>query len=98
MLYEALLAAGFFALAMPFGFLTRRAKNSQLSAAKKWPLVLAIVHTPVVPLILLVKLAEVSVDFEILLVAVVLGGHATGVLIHRRIFPKPAAAATPATP
>ncbi len=84
MLFEALLAGGFFALAMPFGYLSRRVKGSRLDALKKWPLFLGVVHAPVIPLILLVKLSEMSVEFEVALVAVVLLGHAAGVLVHRQ--------------
>jgi len=83
-LVEALLAAGFFALAMPFGYLSRKVKGSSLKAVKKWPLFLGVVHAPVVPLILLVKLAEVSLELEVALVAVVLLGHTAGVLVHRQ--------------
>lgn len=82
-LFEALLTGGFFALALPFGYLSRRVKGSRLDAVKKWPLFLAVVHAPVVPLILLVKLSEMSVELEVALVAVVLLGHAAGVLVHR---------------
>jgi hypothetical protein len=98
MLFEAALAAGFFALAIPFGFLSRRVRASKLDAVKKWPLFLLIVHTPVFPLIALVKLAEVSFDFELVLVVVVLAGHTAGVLVHRFLRGKPAPGAAPATP
>lgn len=97
-LYEALLAAGFFALAIPFGFLSRRVKNSTLTAVKKWSAFLGVVHAPVVPLIVFVKLVSVSVELELLLVAVVLAGHAAGVLAHRRRNPRPGPAAAPALP
>jgi hypothetical protein len=97
-LFEALLCAGFFALAIPFGFLSRRVKQSKLSAVKKWPLFLGIVHTPVLPLIAFVKVFEVTIEFELLLVAVLLSGHTAGVLLHRRLVPKAAPAAVPASP
>lgn len=96
MLLEALLAAGFFALAFPFGYLSRRAKGSKLDAVKKWPLFLALVHAPIVPLILLVKLSQVSGELEVALVAVILLGHTAGVLVHRQRNPRPASLQQPA--
>ncbi len=98
MLFEALLTGGFFALALPFGYLSRRVKGSKLDAMEKWPLFLGVVHAPVVPLILLVKLAEVTVELEVVLVAVVLLGHAAGVLVHRQRNPVPAGATGGAGP
>lgn len=96
MLLEAFLTVGFFALAIPFGYLSRTVKRSELPAFKKWPLFLGVVHTPVLPLILFVKLSEVTIEFEVLLVAVVLLGHLTGVLAHRQRRAVLARAAAPA--
>jgi hypothetical protein len=95
-LLEALVAAGFFALAIPFGYLSRIVKRSSLDAYRKWPLFLGVVHTPVVPLIAYVNLVEVTLESELLLVAVVLSGHATGVLVHRQRAALLARAAAPA--
>jgi len=80
---EALITAGFFALAVPFGYLSRTVKRSSLPPAKKWPLFLGVVHTPVLPLIAFAKLGDLTFEFEALLVAFVLTGHATGILVHR---------------
>ena len=98
MLTEALITAGFFLLAIPFGFLSRRVKQSKLPAMQKWPVFLGVVHTPVVPLILFVKMMEVTFEFELVLVAIVLLGHTTGVLIHRRVKGIAAVAAVAAAP
>ena len=84
MLLEALAAVGFFAAAVPFGYLSRTVKQSAMPAVKKWPVFLGLVHTPVFPLIVFVKLVEVSIEFELLLVGLVLLGHLAGVLLHRQ--------------
>jgi len=90
-LLEAATAAGFYALAIPFGYLSRRVKG-WTPAWKKWTAFLGLVHTPVVPLIIFVRMAHPPLEYELLLVAVLLSGHATGVLAWR--LRKPAAAAS----
>ncbi len=92
MLAEAATAAGFFALAIPFGYLSRRVRGWE-PPAKKWAVFLGLVHTPVVPLIVYVKLAAPPWEFEALLVAVVLCGHVAGVLAHRALATRAASAA-----
>lgn len=84
MLLEALAALGFFAAAVPFGYLSRTVKQSAMPAVKKWPTFLGLVHAPVVPLIIFVKLEDVAIEFELLLVGLVLLGHLAGVLLHRQ--------------
>jgi hypothetical protein len=95
-LLEAALAAGFFALSVPFGYLSRRVKNGALVPAKKWSLFLGVVHAPVLPLIVIAKLGIVGGEFELLLAGLILAGHATGVLAHRRYSVKPAPTAAAA--
>ena len=86
MLLEAALAVGFYLLAIPFGYLSRRVKRSALDAYRKWPLFLGVVHVPVLPLIVFARLARPEFDFELALVGVVLLGHLTGVLAYGRRF------------
>ena len=83
MLLEAALAAGFFLLAVPFGFLSRIVRR-RLTGWSKWPAFLGAVHAPVVPLIVFVRLASPTFEFELSLVAFVLLGHTAGVLASRR--------------
>lgn len=82
MLLEASLLAAFFLLAIPFGFLSRIVRR-RLTGWTKWPAFLGVVHAPVVPLIVFVRLADPAWEFELALVAFVLLGHATGVMAHR---------------
>ena len=98
MLLEAALAGGFFALAIPFGYLSRSVKRGTLAPVKKWPLFLGVVHAPVVPLIVLAKLDLVAGEFELLLVALILAGHTAGVLAHRWKWPSSTPAAAAAQP
>ncbi len=84
-LFEAAVAVGFFALAVPFGYLSRTVKQSAWAQVKKWSVFLGLVHAPVVPLIVFVKWSDVSIEFELLLVALVLCGHVAGILAHRQI-------------
>jgi len=83
-LVEAALALGFYLLAIPFGYLSRRVKRSSLDPYRKWPLFLGVVHTPVLPLIIFARLAHPEFDFELALVGIVLLGHLTGVLAYGR--------------
>jgi hypothetical protein len=85
-LVEAALALGFFLLAIPFGYLSRRVKRSALDSYRKWPLFLGVVHAPVLPLIIFARLAHPEFEFELALVGVVLLGHLTGVLAYGRRF------------
>jgi hypothetical protein len=82
---EALTALGFFLLAIPFGYLSRRVKRSTLDAYRKWPLFLGVVHAPVLPLIVFARMARPDFDFELGLVGVVLLGHLVGVLAFGRL-------------
>ncbi len=90
MLLEASIAVGFYALAVPFGYMSRWVKH-WTPAWKKWTAFLALVHSPVVPLILFVRLAHPTFEYEVLLVAVLLSGHTTGALAwrlrHRQVAP-----------
>jgi hypothetical protein len=94
-LFEAAVAVGFFALSVPFGYLSRTVKQSAWPPVKKWSVFLGLVHTPVIPLIVFVKVVDVSIEFELLLVALVLCGHVAGILAHRQLHaaraPAPAA-------
>jgi prepilin signal peptidase PulO-like enzyme (type II secretory pathway) len=83
-LLEAALALGFYLLAIPFGYLSRRVKRSSLDPYRKWPLFLGIVHTPVLPLIVFARLAHPVFEFELALVGILLLGHLTGVLAYGR--------------
>ena len=85
MLAEAAIALGFYLLAIPFGYLSRRVKRSSLDAVRKWPLFLGVVHAPVLPLIVFARLARPEFEFELALVAIVLLGHLTGVLAYGRL-------------
>ena len=85
MLAEAAIALGFYLLAIPFGYLSRRVKRSPLDAVRKWPLFLGVVHAPVLPLIVFARLARPEFEFELALVAIVLLGHLTGVLAYGRL-------------
>lgn len=91
-LLEAALAVGFYALAIPFGYLSRRVKDWE-PPTKKWAAFLGLVHAPVVPLIVFARTAHPAWEFEALLVAVLLSGHVTGVLVWRLRKPQAAAAA-----
>jgi hypothetical protein len=97
-LLEAALCVGFFALALPFGYLSRTVKNGNLAPVLKWSLFLGVVHAPVVPLIVLAKLGAVGGEVEVLLAALILCGHAAGVLAHRRWVGRPAPVAAAAQP
>jgi len=81
-LLEALIVLGFYSLAIPFGYMSRLAKKLE-PAWKRWTIYLGLVHSPVVPLIIFVRLAHPDFMFEVLLVGIVLSGHTTGVLVHR---------------
>jgi hypothetical protein len=81
-LLEAAIAAGFYLLAIPFGYTSRFVKG-WTPAWKKWTAFLGLVHTPVVPLIVFVRTAHPPMEFELLLVAVLLCGHGTGILAWR---------------
>jgi len=85
-LEEAALLGAFFALALPFGYLSRVFKQ-RIKGWAKWPAYLGAVHAPVVPLIVFVRIARPSFEFELALVAFVLLGHLTGVLAHRHFKP-----------
>ncbi len=89
---------GFFALALPFGYLSRTVKNRPFPPVKKWSLFLGAVHAPVLPLIVLAKLGAVGGEVELLLVGLILAGHTAGVLAHRRFSPKSAPTAAAAQP
>lgn len=95
MLLEAAIAVGFWALAVPFGYLSRWVKDFE-PPTKKWGAFLALVHAPVVPLIAFARLAHPAWEFEALLVAVLLSGHVSGVLVWRLRQGQSATAATPA--
>lgn len=82
MLVEAALVIGFYLLAIPFGYLSRRVKRSALDSYRKWPLFLGVVHAPVLPLIIFARLAHPEFEFELALVGIVLLGHLTGVLAY----------------
>jgi hypothetical protein len=81
-LLEAAIAAGFYALAVPFGYLSRWVKDWQ-PPWKKWAAFLGLVHTPVLPLIVFARTAHPAFEYEALLVVVLLSGHLTGVLTWR---------------
>ncbi len=95
MLLETSIALGFYALAMPFGYLSRRVKG-WTPAWKKWTAFLGLVHTPVVPLILFVRTAHPTIEYEVLLVVVLLSGHLTGLLAWRLRHSKAVSLAQPA--
>lgn len=94
MLIEAALLGAFFALAIPFGFLSRVLKQ-RVTGWAKWPAFLGCVHAPVVPLIVFVRLAHPTFEFEVALVVFLLLGHLTGVLAHRHLKGALAAASAP---
>jgi hypothetical protein len=97
-LLEASLLAGFFLFAIPFGYLSRIVRR-RLTGWPKWPAFLGVVHGPVVPLIIFVRLAGPVFEFELALVVFVLLGHTTGVLGHRHYnTAAPRSAATSAKP
>jgi hypothetical protein len=94
-LLEAALLGAFFALAIPFGYLSRVFKQ-RIKGWAKWPAFLGLVHAPVVPLIVFVRVAHPEFEFEVALVAFLLLGHLTGVLAHRHLKPAIETAGAPA--